>query len=206
MRIRLTSYLATGILMIAAGFMASACLAQEAYKNSTLGFSIKKPASWQYLTAEQTKESLKRTDLNDPQMKELITRYARAPFFAIAKYKEPHDDLNPSIRVNAREAGNLKGMAPEKIAEMTAAGLSRTFKDYSVVEGPVSTKISGHPAGYMKVNYTLEAGGRSWPTTSEFWIVPRGDLLFIIGSGTRQDEKNGTRKEVRSIIASIKID
>jgi hypothetical protein len=37
----------------------------------------------------------------------------------------------------------------------------------------------------MRVNYTHEAGGVAWHTTSELWIVPRGDLLFIIGAGTR---------------------
>jgi len=30
--------------------------------------------------------------------------------------------------------------------------------------------------------------------------------VFIIGAGTRQDEKSGTRQEVRGIIDTIKID
>jgi hypothetical protein len=208
MGIRLAAVVGRSVaFMVASVLMISTCSAQNIYKNSTLGFSIKKPASWHYVTAEQVQQNLTRIDLNDPKMKELMARYARAPFFAISKHKEPHDDLNPSVRVNAREAGNLKGVAPEKIAELSANALARTFKDYAVVTGPVQTKVSGHPAGYMKVNYTLEAGdGRSWRTTSEMWIVPRGDLIFIIGSGTRQDEKSGSRTEVSSIIDTIKID
>ena len=75
-----------------------------------------------------------------------------------------------------------------------------------MAEGPLAIKFSGHPAGYVRVNYTHEAGGVGWRTTSELWIVPRGDLLFIIGAGTRQDEKSGTRKEVRGIIDTIKVD
>ena len=149
---------------------------------------------------------MKRSDFADPKFKELVTRYARTPFLAITKHKEPYNDLNPSLRVNAREAGNLKGMPPEKVVELSASAFSRMFKDYAVAEGPLATKLSGHPAGYMRVNYTHEAGGRGWRTTSELWIVPRGDLVFIIGVGTRQDEKSGTRKEVRSIVDTIKID
>jgi hypothetical protein len=183
-----------------------ACLAQETYSNPTLGFYIRKPSSWHYLTAEEHRENLTRSDFTDPKFKELVTRYARTPFLAITKYKEPYDDLNPSIRVNAREAGNLKGMTPEKVVVLTASAFSRMFKEYMVAEGPQATKLSGHPAGYMRVNYTHEAGGVAWRTTSELWIVPRGDLLFIIGAGTRQDEKSGTRKEVRSVINTIKID
>ena len=200
------SYVTRTIAVVASLLISQACFAQDTYSNPTLGFSIRKPSSWHYLSAEQHRENLKRSDFTDPKFKELVTRYARTPFLAITKHKEPHDDLNPSLRVNAREAGNLKGLAPEKVVELTASAFSRMFKDYAVAEGPVATKVSGHSAGYMRVNYTHEAGGASWPTTSELWIVPRGDLVFIIGAGTRQDEKSGTRKEVRGIIETIKID
>ena len=45
--------------------------------------------------------------------------------------------------------------------ELTASAFSRMFKDYAVVEGPPVTKLSGHAAGYMRVNYTHEADGRN---------------------------------------------
>ena len=199
-------YLIRNVAFVACLISNSGCFAQETYTNPTLGFSIRKPSSWHYFTAEAHRENLKRSDFADPKFKELVTRYARTPFLAITKHKEPYDDLNPSVRVNAREAGNLKGVVPEKVVELTASAFSRMFKDYAVAEGPLATKLSGHPAGYMRVNYTHEAGGRAWPTTSELWIVPRGDLLFSIGVGTRQDEKSGTRKEVAAIIDTIKID
>ena len=38
--------------------LSSACLAQDAYSNPTLGFSIHKPKSWHYLTAEQHRANL----------------------------------------------------------------------------------------------------------------------------------------------------
>jgi hypothetical protein len=41
---------------------------------------------------------------------------------------------------------------------------------------------------------------------SELWIVPRGDYFFMIGAGTRQDEKTGTRKEIQEILKTVKID
>ena len=200
------SHLIRSIAVVASLILSSACFAQETYSNPTLGFSIRKPSSWHYLSAEQHRENLKRSDFSDPKFKELVTRYARTPFLAMTKYKEPYEDLNPSVRVNAREAGNLKGVPPEKVVELTASSFARMFKDYAVAEGPLVTKVSGHPAGYMRVNYTHEAGGVAWRTTSELWIVPRGELMFIVGAGTRQDEKTGTRKEVRGIIDTIKID
>jgi hypothetical protein len=57
------------------------------------------------------------------------------------------------------------------------------------------------------MNYTMEIpDGRSFQTTSELWIVPRGDYFFMIGAGTRQDEKTGSREEIQDILASLKIE
>jgi len=45
-----------------------------------------------------------------------------------------------------------------------------------------------------------------FPTASELWIVPRGDYFFLIGAGTRQDEKTGGRDEIRSILGTVRIE
>jgi hypothetical protein len=125
---------------------------------------------------------------------------------AIAKHIPPYDDLSPSIKANTHEAGTLKGTPPEKVVELMSSSFARILKDYVVAEGPVATTLAGYPAGYMRANFTHEAGGRAWRASSEMWIVPRCDLHFIIAASTRYDEKSGTRKEVRGIIDTIKID
>ncbi len=184
----------------------SPAITQEIYSNPTLGFSIAKPADWHYATAEQHRENLSRTDFADPEFKKLLTQYARTPFIAMMRYKEPYDDLNPSVRVNARELGTLKGAPPEKIVELIATGIQRQFQDFKIEEGPTARSVGGHPAGYVRIAYTIEAAGRSFPTLSELWAVPRGDLVFLIGAGIRQDGKTGSRADVQSIIDTIKID
>lgn len=180
--------------------------AQEIYSNETLGFAVTKPADWHYVTAEQARENLKRTEFATPEFKELVAKYSRTPFFAISKYKEPYDDLNPSFKVNVTNLGVLKEESPERMVELVTANFPRMFKNYAVDEGPVATDVAGHPAGYMRVRYTLEIAERDWPVASEIWVVPRGELLFLIGVGLRQDEKNGSRQEIRSIVETIRID
>jgi hypothetical protein len=194
------------VLLMVLLALGSPAIAQDVYTNPVFGFSARKPSSWHYFTVEQQQENLKGLDFNDPKFKELLTKHARVPFFAITKFKEPHPDLNPSVRVNVREAGNLKGVPPEKAMQAITAAFPRIFKDFSVAEGPVATKVLGHAAAYVRVNYTLEAAGSSWRTTSEMWLVPRGDVIFVIGAGTREDQKNATLKEIRSIVDTIKIE
>jgi hypothetical protein len=42
--------------------------------------------------------------------------------------------------------------------------------------------------------------------TQEIWVVPSGPVFFMIGTGKRADEKNGSRAEVRAIVDSIQIE
>ena len=46
--------------------------------------------------------------------------------------------------------------------------------------------------------------GQAFPACSEMWILPRGDFFFLIGAGSREDERTGTREEIRGILATLK--
>lgn len=96
-----------GRWILCAAFLASGTAAgDDTFKSVTVGFEVSKPASWQFVTAEQNLENLRNTKLNDEQ---------------------------------------------------------------------------------------------------EIWIVPRGDYFFLIGAGTRQDEKTGSRQEIRRILDTVKV-
>ena len=189
--------------------IAGAALAQDAentFQSVTVGFEVTKPATWQFVTAEQNLESLKQTKLDDKEFHKLMLKYATAPLVAIMKHPEPFDDLNPSFKVNIKPFGQMKGSGPKEILTILSGQFEKLFKDYRVTMRPVDTLVSGLPAGYMRVQYNLETSeGRSFPVTSELWIVPRGDYFFMIGAGTRQDEVTGTRKEIREILKTVKI-
>jgi len=187
--------------------MAFAGDSDNTFRSVTVGFEITKPESWQFLTAEQNLENLKRAKLSDEEFHQLMLKYATAPLVAMMKHPEPFDDLNPSLKVNVKPFGQLKGTDPKQILSMVSVQFTSIFKDYEAVEGPIDREVSGITSGYLRFNYSLEIpDGRTFPTTSEVWIVPRGDYFFMIGAGTRQDEKTGTRKEIQDILKTVKID
>lgn len=176
------------------------------FKSVTVGFEVTKPSSWQFVTAEQNLENLKRMKLNDEEFHKLMLKYATAPLVAIMKYPEPFDDLNPSFKVNVKPFGQLDRTDPKKILAMLSAQFVSMFKDYELVQAPIDTHVSGIKSGYIRINYSLQIpDGRRFPTTSELWIVPRGDYFFMIGAGTRQDEKTGSRKEIQEILKTVRI-
>lgn len=177
------------------------------YKNPTVGLAVVKPADWHFMTAEQNAENLDRTKLKDEHFQELVKKYATAPLVVITKYKEPYEDLNPSVKINMRPLGDFAAEDPKTILTQATAPLKNVFQDFRMVTAPKETKVSGLRAAYAKFNYSLEIpDGRSFPTCSEIWVVPRGKHFFMIGAGTRQDEKTGKREEIQKIVDSLKIE
>lgn len=174
------------------------------FESLTVGFEVTKPLEWKFITAEENLENIKRAKLNDEEFQKRMLKYSTAPLVAIMKYPEPFDDLNPSFKVNIKPLGQLKGADPKQILNIILPQFQKMFQDFSLVQPPIDTKVSGLNAAYMSINYSLAIpDGRTFPTRSEMWIVPRGDFFFIIGAGTRQDEKTGSRKEIQAILNSV---
>jgi len=197
-------------LLLAAVITLSAVVAwaekEEVFDNPTLGFQMVKPATWHYVTAEQNAENLKSVEIDDEAIRAAVQKYAQIPLVVISKFKEPYDDLNPSIKVGTKPLGSLKGKRPEEVIAAILPGLQRVFPDSTIVEQPKEVEVAGIKTGYARLHYTLKIpDGRTFPTSSEVWAIPRGDYFFFIGAGTRQDEKSGSREEIQGIIKSIKI-
>ena len=178
----------------------------ETVRIPTLGLSVFRPASWVTISAEENARNIRSVQMDDREFQELAARYANAPVFAIAKYPEPYEDLNPSFKINVRPLGGFVGVAPEDILTAALPTFSRAFNDVKVLEGPRSAQVSGRKAAYARLSYTLRSGKAAVPTISEIWIVPKGSIFFMIGAGTREDEKNGTRAEIRQILDRLRID
>jgi hypothetical protein len=174
------------------------------FESLTVGFKVTKPAEWQFITAEENLENLKKVQMNDAEFQQLMLKYSTVPLVAIMKYPEPFDDLNPSFKVNIKPLGQLKGADPKQILNLLLPQFQKIFEDFNLVQPPMDTKVSGLNAAYMRINYSLVIpDGRKFPTSSELWIVPRGDFFFMIGAGTRQDEKTGSRNDIQNILSSV---
>jgi hypothetical protein len=95
--------------------------AQEAnntFSNATFRFSVTKPVEWQFVTVDQHLENLERTLLSDPEMQEVVQKYANAPLVVMMKYPEPFDDLNPTFKANIKPLGNLSADDPVAILKL----------------------------------------------------------------------------------------
>lgn len=194
------------IRVILLAFLPFTAFAQDSslFESVTVGFKVTKPSTWQFVTAKENLENLKRVQMKDKEFQQLMLKYSTAPLVAMMKYPEPFDDLNPSFKVNIKPLGQLKGTDPKKILGLMLHQFQKMFQDFNLVQSPMDTNVGNLPAAYMRINYSLVIPeGRIFATCSELWIIPRGDYFFMIGAGTRQDEKTGTRSEVSKILSSV---
>ena len=178
--------------------------AQNQYENKTLGVAVVKPDSWVFMTDAQNRDNLSRAQLADSDFQKLVVERSRAPIFVITKFPEPHDDLNPSVKIGVRPAGNLTqdglDAALSAILQFTASKVS----DDAVLGEVKETKIDGFPAVVGEISYTLETqDGAAFPTRSRIWMVLKGELLFTIGVGMHQSTTPEVESEIQSVIDSI---
>lgn len=190
------------------GLLTTSCHSfSEEFVNLTAGFRMEKPAEWTYVTASANTESLRALKLNDSSIHEAMLKYTTSPLIAIMKYSGSDDDISPSFKVQLKPYGHQKGKTPIEISNLALPQLKTIFKDFVVVQEPIETLVSGISSSYTRANYTMETpAGGSFQITSEFWIVPHGDYFFMIGAGTRQDERTGSREEIKKILNTVKIE
>lgn len=194
------------LLAAAAATPAQAAPAPERFRNDAAGFEVTKPADWHFATAAQNLENLKGVKLSDAELQAALQKYATAPLVIMTRYPEPYADVNPSFKVTLKPFGPMKGVPPVQLLGAMVPQFQKSFRNVEVVQPPVEVEVAGIRSAYARMNYTMDTqGGQAFALTSELWIVPHGDYFFMLGAGTRQDEKNGTRSEIAGILKTISI-
>lgn len=169
------------------------------------GLSISKPTSWDSITAEESKDRISMTKLEDDDIRTLVMLYASRPIVSLVKerWKIPL----PAVQITV----NPKENSPDISATDILIGFTKigpnAFKNYAVINQPKEIEIDGHKAAYMKVHYTGESwsDANQYPVSYETWIVLRKGYFFMISAVSSQSEDDKIRSEIASIIKSIKL-
>jgi hypothetical protein len=193
-------------LLAAATVSATSVQAQEIFDNKTLGISASKPKTWVTITDTQNRANISKLKMSNAEFQKYVLKHARAPIFAITKHREPYDDLNPSVKITVRPLGRVTKDSILSFAAVVARALAKNIGGAIKIETPKLVQISGFPGAYTSIDYTLKTqAGLSFPTRSQIWLVMKGQLLVMIGAGTRIDEATGSRKEIQEIINTIRL-
>jgi hypothetical protein len=182
-------------------------LDKNEFANSALGFRMRKPDGWMYLSAETVQALRGQERLQDPELEQIVRRYATAPLVVMTKYPEPYADLNPTVAVKVESVGSRMDVSPVTLLEMTIGVMERAYRDFTVTEGVVVTTVDGLEAAYMKADHlVMDAEGTEYASRSRIWLVPRGQFMFLIAMTGPQDGPDVSEEEFSTVLASIDIE
>jgi len=180
---------------------------EDTFRNPTAGFSITKPKGWVFATTEQIATNRANVRLKDKELEEQMRQRASAPLIAIMKHVEPYDNLNPSAQVLLRPLGQLEGKSALELMNIIIPSTQRAMVDFQFVEEIQERVVGGQKAAYAKSKYTVtNAEGRTFPTLSRLWLIPRGKFMFMISMSGTQEGEDVSEREFAEILKSIKID
>jgi hypothetical protein len=166
-----------------------------------------KPHEWIFGTLELEEANRRRVSVGDKDVDEKLRANASAPLVTIAKYPEPTDKLNPSVKVVLRPLGQLQGKSPREIAQITARGMSAAIPSFRVEGDIEKAAIDGHDAAFFRSRFSITAGeqGSTFAVRSRTWLVPRGSYLFIIAMSGPETGEQGLEADFDRILRSVMI-
>jgi len=176
------------------------------FTSSTAGFSITKPPAWFFGTMEQVTASRASIRLKDEELGQQV-REANSPLVVILKHKEPYEGLNPSVQVLLRPLGQLEGEPAVEVMNIIIPTVKRAMPDFTIVEPIKETTVNGRKAAYMKSKYTVKnAEGGEFPVLSRLWVIPRGNLVFMVSMLSPQEGPDVSETEFAEVLRSIRIE
>ena len=184
--------------------LSSRATAQELVRHPTAGIELLRPAGWHDATLADVQANRARVRLSDAQLERALQTRSALPLLVFTKYREPHPGLNPSIQVTLRPAFSGR---PTQLLASALATMRRAFPDLRMVVPVEDTTVSGSPAAHVEVTYTLRGqAGQSFSVRSRLWLVPRGNLTFLIGMSGTSTGEDGCEQEFGNVIGSVAIE
>jgi hypothetical protein len=174
------------------------------FYSPTAGFSITKPANWQFASLEQVAANRAVASLKDKGVETQIRQNTNAPLVAILKHPEPYDDLNPSVQAMVRPLGQLEGKSSLELMHLVIPTLQNAMADFTFEVPIQETTIGGMPAAFMKAKYIASnQEGRKFKTYSRLWVIPHGSFLFMISMSGPQQGPDVSEEEFDAMLHSI---
>jgi hypothetical protein len=198
--------LATWTLLAVAATIVSAQTQTDRIESKMAGIAAVKPHGWQ-IAVQQSDAVQVPARLDDPSLFRVLPKGGAIRLFVIARHAEPYTaGPNPSIQIILRPIGDLQGKSAVEILRASVETLKKAFPDFRFVSEIKATTIGGLPGASMRSAYTLYAeNGSNHPLETGLVIVPRGAMMFLIGTASPQSGADASQKEFDAFMRSVVI-
>ncbi len=112
---------------------------ENRFYNPVAGVSIEKRPSWAFMPLEMELANRKAVSVGKEETDAAMHDASTPPLVVIARYPEPSDKPNPTLKINLRPLAEMKGAAPVEIARTVAAIMAKAIPSFELDGGVLAT-------------------------------------------------------------------
>jgi hypothetical protein len=180
---------------------------ENRFYSPVAGVSIEKLPSWFFMSFEMELANRQAVSVGREETDAAMHESTIPPLVVIGRYQEPSQKPNPTLKINLRALGDLRGASAVNTAR-AVADFMRTIIPSFALDGDVrATQVSGLDAGTFRAHFTLDVPhlNRSFPVKTQCWIVPRGDYGFIISASDPSGGAEDYEADFQAMVATVVI-
>ena len=181
---------------------------ENRFYSPVAGVAIEKRPTWVFMPLELELANREAVSVGKKETDAVMHDGTTPPLVVIARYPEPSDKPNPTLKINMRALGDLKGASPVDITRTVANVMANAVPSFQLDEEIQAAQVGGLDAGVFRAHFTLEVPrlGRSFVVKTQGWIVPRGNYAIIIGASDPTDGAEDYEADFQAMVKTIVID
>ena len=181
---------------------------ENRFYSPVAGVSIEKQPTWVFMPLELELANREAVSVGKKETDAAMHDATTPPLVVIARYPEPSEKPNPTLKINMRALGDLKGSSPVDITRAVASVMANAVPTFKLDEEIGAAQIGGLDAGVFRAHFRLEVPrlGRSFIVKTQGWIVPRGNYALIIGASDPTDGAEDYEADFQAMVKTIVID
>jgi len=155
---------------------------ENRFYSPVAGITIDKQPSWSFMSLEHELANRQAVSVGNANTDAVMHDSTTAPLVVIARYPEPSEKPNPTLKITLRPLADLRDTPPVEIARVVAQTMAQAIPTFQVDGDARALVVGGLPGGTFRAHFTIEVphSGLSFPVVAEAWIVPRGEYAVII--------------------------
>lgn len=173
--------------------IANTCLAQNIFKNESLGFSIEQPKNWIIAKDGETLENFKKEIKLDAQTINDLIEQNKGTIQVVTFYKYSLDTTHgiiPTIKVNLRKNYSKSFDTFKNGIDESLIGIKKVFPDFKYLTNPVKSQISGLDCVKAVFTYTLRVKNGEEKVKITVYAVPVKNQFYQITFMDSEKEDN----------------
>ena len=181
---------------------------ENRFYSPVAGIRIDKQPSWSFMSLEHELANRQAVSVGNANTDAVMHDSTTAPLVVIARYPEPSEKPNPTLKITLRALADLRDTPPVEIARAVAQTMSLAIPSFVVDGDARALQVGGLPGGTFRAHFTLEVPhlGRTFAVNTEAWIVPRGEYAVLIVTSDPTGGAGNYDPDFQAMVKSVVIE